>query len=96
MSGFAWLNASTISAIVSEAGGVCSVQNLTSVAPDWHSAPVTADPDGSPPDAPALVDGLAPPALGLAALGLHADAMRTIATVSAHGDRETDRLIAPP
>ena len=33
ISGFAWLKLSTILAIVSEAGGVCSVQNLTSVAP---------------------------------------------------------------
>ena len=33
MSGLAWLNVSTIAAITSEVGGVCSVQNLTSVAP---------------------------------------------------------------
>ena len=46
MSGLAWLNDSTILAIVSEAGGVCSVQNLTSVAPDWQLAPVTVNSSG--------------------------------------------------
>ena len=41
MSGFAVLNASTIVASTFESGGVCVVQNLTTVADDEQAAPVT-------------------------------------------------------
>jgi hypothetical protein len=41
MSGFAWLNASTIVASTFESGGVWVVQNLTTVADDEQEAPVT-------------------------------------------------------
>ena len=97
MSGFAWLNDSTILAIVSEAGGVCSVQNLTSVAPAWQVAPVTVDSSGplAAADSPALAAGL-PLAPGLAALGAHAPTARTIATVNTKGDRRRDPLMSPP
>ena len=84
--------------MVSEAGGVCSVQNLTSVAPCWHVAPVTVDSSGplAAADALAPATGL-PLAPGLAPLGAaHAPTTRTIATVKTNGDRRRDSLMTPP
>jgi hypothetical protein len=112
MSGFAVLNAFTMSASASESGGVWLVQNLTSVAPDWHDAPVTGDawalPEGDAAadgDSGALALALAPalaappidaPALAGVFVPLQAATVMATTASNDHGDRRADRFIAPP
>jgi hypothetical protein len=87
MSGFAVLNASTIVASTFESGGVCVVQNLTTVADDEHDWPVTG-----------VGSALAPAAAEAEALGASlvagTEAAGAEAAVLAAGDGELLELQA--